>query len=66
MGPGDDDDTDVRELQKRLIALGFLNAEPTGYYGSGTEAAVKKFQTKNGLPATGYVAKITRVVLNAQ
>jgi peptidoglycan hydrolase-like protein with peptidoglycan-binding domain len=65
MGVGDDD-PDVLELQKRLVALGFLTAEPTGYYGAGTEAAVKKFQTKHGLPATGYVAKNTRAALNAQ
>lgn len=63
MGVGDDD-PDVLELQKRLVSLGFLTAAPTGYYGAGTEAAVKKFQTKHGLPATGYVAKNTRAELN--
>ncbi len=65
MGVGDDD-PDVLELQKRLVLLGFLKAEPTGYYGTGTEAAVKKFQSKHGLPQTGYVAKNTRAVLNTQ
>lgn len=64
MGVGSDDDQDVLELQKRLVTLGFLTAQPTGYYGAGTEAAVKKFQSKNGLPVTGYVAKNTRAVLN--
>lgn len=63
MGVGDDD-PDVMELQKRLVTLGYLSAEPTGYYGAGTEAAVKKFQSKRGLPVTGYVAKNTRAELN--
>ncbi len=65
MGVGSDDETDVLELQKLLVKLGFLTAEPTGYFGAGTEAAVKKFQTKHGLPVTGYVAKNTRAVLNS-
>ncbi len=66
MGVGDDDEQEVTALQKLLVSLGFLKSEPTGYYGTGTEAAVKKFQAKNGLPQTGYVNKITRTVLNAQ
>lgn len=66
MGVGDDDETDVTELQKRLVSLGHLKATPNGYFGPATEAAVKKFQTKNGLPATGYVNKATRAVLNAR
>ncbi len=66
MGPGDDDTEEVLALQKRLASLGFLKTEATGYYGAGTEAAVKKFQAKHNLPQTGYVAKNTRAVLNAQ
>ncbi len=66
MGPGDDDYTDVYELQKRLASLGFLTATPNGFYGTATEAAVKKFQTKHGLTATGFVAKATRAALNSQ
>lgn len=66
MGPGDDDTTDVTELQKRLVSLGFLSASPNGFYGPATEAAVKKFQAKKGLPQTGFVNKATRAVLNAQ
>ena len=63
MGVGDDD-SDVLELQKRLIALGFLSGLQTGYYGSSTETAVKKFQKAHGITATGYVASDTRVALN--
>ncbi len=66
MGIGDDDESEVIELQKKLIALGFLKTEPTGYFGAGTEAAVKKFQAKHGIPQTGYLNKKTRAVLNAQ
>ncbi len=65
MGPGDDDYTDVFELQKKLVSLGFLSAAPNGFYGPATEAAVKKFQAKNGLTATGFVAKATRAALNS-
>ena len=64
MGIGDDDEPDVMELQKRLISLGYMSGEPTGYFGSKTEAAVKKFQAANGLPQTGYAAKDTRAALN--
>ncbi len=63
MGVGDDD-ADVLELQKRLSSLGFLTTAPTGYFGAGTEAAVKKYQTKHGIASTGYVAKNTRTELN--
>lgn len=66
MGIGSDDTEVILALQKKLVSLGFLKTEPTGYFGTGTEAAVKKFQAKHGLPQTGYVAKNTRAVLNLQ
>lgn len=65
MGVGDDD-ADVSELQKRLIAEGYLAGEVTGYYGPVTEAAVKKYQKAKGLPQTGYVARDTRAALNVR
>ena len=34
----------VKDLQNRLVDLGFLKAAPDGVYGSRTEAAVKAFQ----------------------
>lgn len=64
MGYGDDDEQDVTELQKRLVSLGYLKSEPTGFFGDATVAAVKKFQSANSLPITGYVNKETRAVLN--
>ena len=63
MGVGDDD-SDVIELQKRLHNLGYMTSAPTGYYGSATETAVKKFQNARSIPATGYVNSVTRAVLN--
>ena len=37
----------------------------TGYYGSLTRAAVKRFQTKNSLPAVGRVGPQTLAKLNS-
>ena len=37
--------TDVEELQKRLMELGYISTV-TGYYGTDTEAAVKRFQER--------------------
>ncbi|MGW6860136.1 L,D-transpeptidase family protein [Streptomyces xanthophaeus] len=58
MANGDDSDQ-VRELQARLRQLKLMNVAPTGFYGSKTTAAVKTFQSKNGLTATGSVDKAT-------
>lgn len=55
---------DVTELQKLLIAQGFLNAEATGYFGKLTEAAVRAYQTKNGISSIGIVGPATRASLN--
>ncbi|GAA0586376.1 L,D-transpeptidase family protein [Streptomyces crystallinus] len=43
----------VKELQARLAQVGWFDDTPTGTYGSVTAAAVKGFQDKRGLPATG-------------
>lgn len=40
------------------------NINSTGYFGSITEASVKKYQTKNFLVADGIVGKLTRAKLN--
>ena len=61
-----DSSNDVTELQKRLVALGFLSATPSGYFGSLTEAAVKAFQAAHTLDQKGYVGPGTRAALNGQ
>lgn len=46
---------DVYAVQGMLKSLGYFYGTITGYYGAETEAAVKRFQQKYGLPATGAV-----------
>lgn len=58
MANGDDSEL-VRELQARLRQLKLMTVAPTGFYGSKTTAAVRSFQAKNGLPATGGVDEAT-------
>ncbi len=48
-----DSGNDVRSVQTRLIALGYLSGTADGQYGSGTAAAMKAFQQMNGLTASG-------------
>lgn len=45
----------VRSIQVRLQQLGYLNVDPTGFYGELTEQAVNRFQRDNSLPVTGRV-----------
>ena len=50
----------VKELQSRLMELGFMDSdEPTDYYGTQTERAVKIFQRQNGLDQDGIVGSST-------
>ena len=49
---GDKND-DVRQLQKRLIALGYLSGSADGDFGSKTEKAVLTYQKAAGITATG-------------
>lgn len=58
--------TEVLELQKRLVAEGFLKASPNGNFGSATEAAVKAYQKSHNLDQFGYIGPGTRAVLNGQ
>ncbi|CAM5501509.1 L,D-transpeptidase family protein [Streptomyces avidinii] len=54
-----DESEQIRELQARLKQLKLMSVAPTGFYGSKTTAAVKSFQSKNGLNATGSVDEAT-------
>lgn len=49
----------VRQLQARLKQLDWFTENVTGFYGSVTAAAVRGFQDKRGLPATGAVDQTT-------
>lgn len=49
----------VESIQQQLKKLGFFEGETTGYFGSQTETAVKKFQLKRGLHADGIVGTTT-------
>ena len=44
---------EVTKIQTRLKAWGYFDGPVTGYYGSQTTEAVKAFQQKHGLSATG-------------
>ncbi|OHA84445.1 MAG: hypothetical protein A2408_04010 [Candidatus Yonathbacteria bacterium RIFOXYC1_FULL_52_10] len=57
---------EVTKLQERLLADGLLASDvtPTGYFGSLTEGAVKKFQELYGIEMTGTVGPLTRAALN--
>ncbi|WP_124065751.1 peptidoglycan-binding protein [Clostridium sp. E02] len=57
----------VKELQKKLIALGYKcgNTGADGSFGAGTSNAVIAFQRANGLTADGIVGKKTWQVLNS-
>lgn len=55
-----DDGEAVRDIQDRLIALGFgVGGDPIASFGESTLAAVKAFQTKRGLWADGIVGPDT-------
>jgi N-acetylmuramoyl-L-alanine amidase len=49
----------VRTIQTKLKAWGYYTGAVDGIFGSGTTAAVKKFQQKNGLTADGIVGAKT-------
>lgn len=53
----------VTEIQKRLKNWGYYDGTVDGIFGSGTEAAVKRFQKKNGLTADGIVGPATLAAL---
>ena len=49
----------VTYLQKRLRDWGYFSSNPTGYFGPGTEASVKRFQQAKELYPDGIVSKRT-------
>lgn len=61
----EDENDNVKIMQKRLFDLGYVDDEEniTGYYGDVSKEAVKNFQTKNGIKATGTADNATLVKL---
>lgn len=55
---------EVVELQKYLIGENYLVSDATGYFGSLTLDAVKRFQATKSISTTGYVGTLTRGALN--
>ena len=51
--------SEVRQIQERLIQWGYLSGKADGIYGAKTEAAVKRFQQKNGLTPDGIAGSAT-------
>ncbi len=55
----------VKELQTRLMELGYYKGKISGNYLSGTQSAVRKFQENAGLPVTGAADPATQQALYA-
>lgn len=53
----------VTQIQTRLKEWGYYSGEVDGVYGSKTEAAVRYFQSKNGLSVDGQVGNLTLAAL---
>jgi peptidoglycan hydrolase-like protein with peptidoglycan-binding domain len=56
----------VREVQRRLVQLGYRPGPVDGLFGPRTRAATRWFQFKHGLRVTGRVTRPTLVVLQAR
>ena len=54
----------VKDIQEKLISLGYLDDVADGIYGPKTEAAVAAFQKDKGFDATGIVGEATFGALN--
>lgn len=54
-----DSGTRVKDIQSKLISLGYPICEQLGVYDLQTEAAVRLFQVENGLTADGTVNSLT-------
>lgn len=56
----------VTEIQKRLKSQGFYSGPVDGIYGSATEQAVRKYQSRYGLAVDGKVGTQTLAALGIQ
>lgn len=55
---------EVRTVQERLVALGFLSGAADGIFGPKTEDAVRRFQASQGLTTDGIVGPQTSAALD--
>lgn len=53
----------VKQMQERLVQLGYLTGSADGDFGSGTKQAVKDFQSVNGLQADGIAGQQTLEIM---
>mgnify|MGYP001481304702 CR=1 FL=1 len=53
----------VLQVQQWLLLLGYLKHQPTGYYGSLTEQAVKEFQAEQNIVVDGVAGRETLSLL---
>jgi peptidoglycan hydrolase-like protein with peptidoglycan-binding domain len=56
----------VRDIQRRLLQLGYRPGPVDGLFGPRTEAATRWFQYKHGLRVNGRVRHVTLAVLHAR
>jgi peptidoglycan hydrolase-like protein with peptidoglycan-binding domain len=56
----------VMSLQQFLFDKGYLQAKPNGYFGVGTEQAVKKYQKSLRYLQSGYVLPMTRAAIKKE
>ena len=61
-----DTGNDVKNIQYRLIELGYLKDQADGIYGINTKEAIKRFQAKNGLMPDGIASPTVQVALFAK
>ena len=57
---------DVLKLQNRLYELGYLRDDRDGAFGGKTQTAVKKFQERMGVEATGIADQQTQTMLYSE
>ena len=58
LSPGDSGDN-VRELQHRLLQIGWFEGQISGNFDDKTKLGVEGFQAKRGLPVLGFVDQVT-------